>query len=62
MEEEDSVQRIEERMEKLRQRLYHVAVEEGHGLQNPDVLLLSCELDALIVKYMELKKRDELGL
>lgn len=59
MEEEDSVQRIEERMERLRQRLYHVAVEEGNGLQNPEVLLLSCELDALIVKFMELKKREQ---
>lgn len=58
MEEEDSVKRIEDRMEKLRQRLYHLAVEEGNGLQDPEVLLLSCELDALIVKYMELTKKD----
>lgn len=57
MEEADSVRRIEERMEKLRQRLHRLAIEEKNGLQDPEVLLISCELDTLIVKYMELKKK-----
>lgn len=54
---EEEIKRMEERMEVLRKNLHQKAIEEKNGLQNPEVLLLSCELDALIVKYMELKKK-----
>ncbi len=57
MEGEEEIRRMEEKMENLRLILHRVAIEEKDGFQNPEVLLLSCELDALIVKYMELKKK-----
>ena len=57
MEGEEEIRRMEEKMENLRLILHRVAIEEKNGLQNPEVLLLSCELDTLIVKYMELKKK-----
>lgn len=57
MEGEEEIKRMEEKMEELRKNLHRVVIEEKNGLQNPEVLLLSCELDALIVKYMELKKK-----
>jgi hypothetical protein len=57
MEGEEEIKQMEELMEKLRQNLHRLANKEKKSLQNPEVLLLSCELDALIVKYMELKKK-----
>lgn len=57
MEGEEEIKRMEEKMEILRKNLHRVAIEGENGLQNPEVILLSCELDAMIVKYMELKKK-----